>query len=267
MVADYSEWKARDYFQTYYSEVVLPDEQAVLAYQIDVLRAARARFGRGLEYGCGPTMHRAIAASKYAFRIDMADWLADNLAEAREWLCADDSAPEWKRFTRYVLACEGHSRPNNARVVQREAQTRKVVRGLYVSDARLRQPLGPDARRFLRPRHHRLLHRRDLERSRGLAPLHAQRDLDAPARRHVHHPCASSVQGVQVRRPHVPGLEPHHRRHARRDAGERLHAVRASTRRSFPAARMRCTATRASSPLPAARPRAKTRKHYLDSLE
>ena len=54
MVADYSEWRARDYFETYYSDVVLPDEQAVLAYQIDVLRAARARFGRGLEYGCGP---------------------------------------------------------------------------------------------------------------------------------------------------------------------------------------------------------------------
>ena len=54
LVADYSEWRARDYFQTYYSDVVLPDEQAVLAYQIDVLRAAHARFGRGLEYGCGP---------------------------------------------------------------------------------------------------------------------------------------------------------------------------------------------------------------------
>ncbi len=87
-------------------------------------------------------MHRAIAASKYAFRIDMADWLAENLAEAREWLCADVSAPEWNRFTRYVLACEGHARPNNERIAKREAQTRKVVRGLYVSDARLRQPLG-----------------------------------------------------------------------------------------------------------------------------
>ena len=143
MVADYSEWRARDYFQTYYSEVVLPDEQAVLAYQIDVLAAARQRFGRGLEYGCGPTMHRAIAASKYVFRLDMADWLADNLSEAREWLCADDTAPEWKRFTRYVLACEGHAAPITQRVIQREALTRKVVRGLYVSDARLRQPLGP----------------------------------------------------------------------------------------------------------------------------
>jgi hypothetical protein len=143
LVADYSEWRARDYFQTYYSEVVLPDEQAVLAYQIDVLRAARARFGRGLEYGCGPTLHRAIAAAKYTFRIDMADWLADNLSEAREWLCADESAPDWKRFTSYVLACEGNSRPDNSQLIKREALTRKVVRGLYVSDARLRQPLGP----------------------------------------------------------------------------------------------------------------------------
>ena len=148
LVANYSEWKARDYFETYYNDVVLPDEQAVLAYQIDVLRAARAHFGRGLEYGCGPTLHRAIAASKYTFRLDMADWLADNLTEARDWLCADDSAPEWKRFTRYVLACEGQSQPSNARIVQREALTRKVVRGLYVSDARLRQPLGPARQEF-----------------------------------------------------------------------------------------------------------------------
>jgi hypothetical protein len=143
LVADYSEWRARDYFDTYYSEVVLPDEQAVLAYQIDVMRAARSRFGRALEYGCGPTMHRAIAAAKYAFRIDMADWLADNLTEAREWLCADENAPEWKMFTKYALACEGQPRPSAAKVLQREALTRKVVRGLYVSDARLRQPLGP----------------------------------------------------------------------------------------------------------------------------
>jgi hypothetical protein len=148
LVADYSEWKARDYFETYYSEVVLPDEQAVLAYQIDVLRAAHGHFGRGLEYGCGPTLHRAIAASKYTFRLDMADWLADNLSEAREWLCADEHASEWKRFTRYVLACEGDAQPNNARIAQREAHTRKVVRGLYVSDARLPQPLGPTRESF-----------------------------------------------------------------------------------------------------------------------
>ena len=59
-----------------------------------------------------------------------------------------------------------NAQPSNSRVIQREALTRKVVRGLYVSDARLRQPLGPDARRLLRSHRHRLLHRRDLERPR-----------------------------------------------------------------------------------------------------
>ena len=63
LVADYSEWKARDYFQTYYSEVVLPDEQAVLAYQIDVLRAARARFGRGIEVRI-PHRHGRLAGGQ-----------------------------------------------------------------------------------------------------------------------------------------------------------------------------------------------------------
>jgi hypothetical protein len=80
--------------------------------------------------------------------MDMADWLADNLSEVREWLCADESAPEWNRFTRYVLACEGEPNASAARVVQREALTRKVVRGLYVSDARLPQPLGPSRESF-----------------------------------------------------------------------------------------------------------------------
>ena len=60
-VADYSQWQAQDYFKTYYSEVVLPDEQAVLAYQVQMLKRTEHKFGRGLEYGCGPTLHRAIA--------------------------------------------------------------------------------------------------------------------------------------------------------------------------------------------------------------
>ena len=47
-----------------------------------------------------------------------------------------------------MLACEGHTRPNNSQVSKREALTRKVVRGLYVSDARLRQPLGPTRNGF-----------------------------------------------------------------------------------------------------------------------
>ena len=146
-VADYSQWQAQDYFKTYYSEVVLPDEQAVLAWQIESLRRFEHKFGRALEYGCGPTLHRAIAAARYAFRIDMADWLPDNLAQVRAWVNHTEGNDDWHRFTHYILSCEGEA-PEPRRVERREEQTRKVIRSLHVSDARWKHPLGPDRHRF-----------------------------------------------------------------------------------------------------------------------
>lgn len=146
-VADYSHWQAQDYFKTYYSEVVLPDEQVVLSYQIEILKRIEHKFGRVLEYGCGPTLHRAIAAARYAFRIDMADWLPDNLAQVRQWVNANPSNTDWNRFTQYILGCEGES-PEGRRIERREEQTRKVIRNLHVSDARWSHPLGPDRHGF-----------------------------------------------------------------------------------------------------------------------
>jgi hypothetical protein len=148
VIADYSEWQAHDYFKTYYSDVVLPDEKLVLAYQIEVLRHNEHKFGRGLEYGCGPTLHRAIAAAGYAFRIDMADWLPDNLAQVKVWLDASPSNSDWKRFTEYVLSCESAWSADARRIERREEQTRKVIRNLYVSDARWLHPLGPERHAF-----------------------------------------------------------------------------------------------------------------------
>lgn len=147
-LADYSEWQARDYFETYYSEVVLPDEQVVLAYQLEVLTQCSNVFGRGLEYGCGPTLHRAIAAARYTFRLDMADWLADNLVQVRGWLDAGPGNAEWHRFTEFILACEGDASPDARRIERREELTRKVVRQLQLSDARWRHPLGPEREGF-----------------------------------------------------------------------------------------------------------------------
>jgi hypothetical protein len=141
-VADYSEWRARDYYDTYYSQVILPDEQAVLACQINAMRASGRRFARALEYGCGPTLHRAIAASGYAGRIDMSDWLADNLVAVRDWVTADASNDDWRRFTQYVLALEGKPGAGAAECLAREERARRAVRGLFVSDARWRDPLG-----------------------------------------------------------------------------------------------------------------------------
>ena len=147
-VADYSEWQARDYFDTYYSEVVLPDEQAVLAYQIDVMRQRASGFSRALEYGCGPTLHRAIATARYAAHIDMADWLADNLQCVRDWLRADATDTDWNRFTQFVLGLEGLRRATADQVALREALARKAIRELFVSDARWPDPLGEARRGF-----------------------------------------------------------------------------------------------------------------------
>jgi hypothetical protein len=147
-IADYADWRAQDYFETYYSEVVLPDERRVLDYQLQALASERSKFGRALEYGCGPTLHRAIAAAGYVFRIDMADWLPDNLLAVRRWLRAGAGSTDWNRFTRFILAREGRGNwaageaVERRRIERREALARKAVRHLYLSDARRRYPLG-----------------------------------------------------------------------------------------------------------------------------
>jgi hypothetical protein len=146
-VSDYSAWQARDYFETYYREVVLPDEQRVLAYQLEALGAAPGELARALEYGCGPTLHRAIAAARHVFRIDMADWLPDNLRQVDRWLQAGPGNTDWNRFTRFILAREGGP-VDHARIERREALTRQAIRSLCLSDARQRDPLGPGREGF-----------------------------------------------------------------------------------------------------------------------
>jgi nicotinamide N-methyltransferase len=147
-VRDYADWQASDYFATYYGDVVLPDERRVLAYQLGLLESQPMKFGRALEYGCGPTLHRAIAASRYAFRIDMADRVAGNLAQIGAWLKAGSESPDWSRYTRYILSCESELTVSARRIARREEHTRKVIRNLYVSDARRPDPLGEQCRGF-----------------------------------------------------------------------------------------------------------------------
>lgn len=154
-LADYSEWCAQEYFDTYYRETVLADERHVLAFELDALADERSAFGRALEYGCGPTLHRAIAAARHAFRIDMADRSPDNLRQIQRWLQAGARNTDWNRFTRFILEHErgsiGHECASGATeralveagaIERREALTRKVIRELRLSDARSPDPLG-----------------------------------------------------------------------------------------------------------------------------
>lgn len=147
-VHDYSDWRAEDYFDTYYGERVLPDEQRVLAYELGVLEREPRTFGHALDYGCGPTLHRAIAASRYVLRIDLADRIAGNLAQIAAWLKASPANADWHRFTRHILAWESERKVDTRRIERREALARRVIRRLYVSDARWTNPLGLERRGF-----------------------------------------------------------------------------------------------------------------------
>jgi len=137
----WSSWHPDEYYRDYYSDKVHPDEQVALRFQIDFLKRAERRFPRALEYGCGPTLMRAIAAAKYISALDVADRLPTNLRHIRQWARGNDRAGHWNHFTKFFLRCEG-TRPSPRQVRARERRAREVLARCLISDARERYPLG-----------------------------------------------------------------------------------------------------------------------------
>src|SRR5689334_5910567 len=105
-VSAWESWRPAEYLQEYCHQVELDDQEAI-RFQIEFLRRAGRIFPRALEYGCGPTLMRAIAAASYVESLDMADHLDVNLRHVRRWASGDPQADDWSRFTEYVLRCEG----------------------------------------------------------------------------------------------------------------------------------------------------------------
>jgi hypothetical protein len=143
-IAGWESWRPAEYFQDYYSHQVEPDEQAAIRFQVEFLQRAGRSFPRALEYGSGPTLMRALAASAYVMSLDMADRLDENLRRLRLWTDGDPRADDWSRFTEYALNCEGVAAPSREDVIARERQTRKALSELLLTDARKRRPLRPD---------------------------------------------------------------------------------------------------------------------------
>ena len=142
-IAVWKSWDPAEYFREYFSQQVEPDEQAGIRFQIDFLQRAGREFQQALDYGCGPTLMRAIAASRYVAELDMADRLDGNLQRVRRWAYGDPQADDWSRFTEYVLQCEGVGQPSRNDVLARELRTRSVLSEMLLTDARERNPLGP----------------------------------------------------------------------------------------------------------------------------
>lgn len=139
-IATWESWQPSDYFSDYFSQQVEPDELAAIPFQVDFLRRSGRGFSRALEYGCGPTLMRAIAAAPYVTSLDMADHLDRNLERVRQW--RDGEGDDWTQFTDYILRCEGIAEPSREQVLTRERQARSVMRQFLLTDARERNPLG-----------------------------------------------------------------------------------------------------------------------------
>lgn len=141
-LTDWNNWNPRDYFDDYFGCGVNEDERAAIPFQIACLRRQARPFNRAIEFGCGPTLMRAIAAAPYVKSLDVADRLPANLDRVRAWIDGEDTADDWGAFTDYILRCEGSVDPGRAAIDDRERQTRTVIGERLEADALDAHPLG-----------------------------------------------------------------------------------------------------------------------------
>jgi SAM-dependent methyltransferase len=144
--APWNEWQARDYLVEYYAEI-MPDEQYALAFLQESLERL-PEVEVALDYGCGPTVHHAVALVPKAKEIHLAEYLPGNLAEIQKWLDLSQDAHNWETFTRHILQLEGVANPSDTDVEQREQESRRRITKLSISDAGDDDPLGTDMRGF-----------------------------------------------------------------------------------------------------------------------
>lgn len=137
----WSEWRAADYLSEYYSEV-MPDEQFALAFLQESLERL-PEVPVALDYGCGPTVHHAVALVGKAREIHLTDYLDDNLAAVRAWLDCAEEAHDWSPFTRHILRTQGIAEPSPGQLAAIEQQARERITRLIQSDAGDVDPLGP----------------------------------------------------------------------------------------------------------------------------
>ena len=123
----------------------MPDEQHALSFLCESLERL-SPVTVALEYGCGPTVHHAVALVPKAQQIYLADYLPDNLEEVRRWLEGGEDAYDWSLFTRHILQLEGKAVPSVGDVEAREREARGRITRLFRSDAGDDDPLGPEMR-------------------------------------------------------------------------------------------------------------------------
>jgi nicotinamide N-methyltransferase len=129
------------YLQEYY-DTLAPDERIAMSYLLNLMRRRALPGGSLLDFGCGPTVHRAIAVAPYVDTISFADLIPENLEAIRSWIEHRAQAHDWSSHTRYLLEMEGAKDPSQEEVRSREQLARGRVDRLVVADAYVGDPMG-----------------------------------------------------------------------------------------------------------------------------
>jgi S-adenosylmethionine/arginine decarboxylase-like enzyme len=145
--AGWEELYPEGYLREYYTTVT-PDERLALEYLVQLLqRKGVPGQGSVVDFGCGPTVHRAIAVSPFANRITMADLLPANLAAIGAWLEKTRAAHSWDDYTAHILSIEGTATPTFDQINTREELTRKRIHSVSLCDALTDPPMSGSVQR------------------------------------------------------------------------------------------------------------------------
>jgi hypothetical protein len=145
-----NQWNPRAYLSQYYQTSQIPqDEQAVYQFIHSRLDRWSEPVSSALDIGVGPTLHHEIALAPYVQRLDLADYLPQNLAEIRKWLEDDDTAHNWDVFIKGILKIEGMSNPGWKAIEARKCLVKQHINRLlpcnikqtFPLDSRQRYPL------------------------------------------------------------------------------------------------------------------------------
>lgn len=161
----FTEWSPKDYLADFYTGEVAPDEKEALMFYTSVLgkiveRNRRLNPAKNpkipvlLEYGVGPTVHRAIAAEPYVQEIHMADYIGGNVDEIQKWIARRNGENEintdihdWRNYTEFVINRETGRMVQSDQINARENRTRSKIKLLFKeTDARDPNPLGINSR-------------------------------------------------------------------------------------------------------------------------
>jgi hypothetical protein len=103
-------WDAREYLRQYYATSAVPgDELANIAFARRKFAEAGRTFDSAIEVGCGPTLHHAMLLAPHVARLELTDYVADNLTEVRKSLDEAPDAHDWSVYLQGMLEPGGTS--------------------------------------------------------------------------------------------------------------------------------------------------------------